>query len=239
MIDNRISARVYDEHVAKQGLEHQVAMYYEPVDVSMQRRLAIIMPLVDARPGQRILDAGCGVGTFAFHCARQGADAAGVDYSQESLAVARVLTQRYAMDQRTQFIAADVTALPFLSQSFDTIVSIDFIEHIGDADKEVFLQELHRVLVPGGKAIIFTPNGIREQIGAVYWHLRHRLWGHTAPDNPLHFGLITRLRFQRMLAACGFTWVFSYHDVTRPYIAAIPLVRRMLALNLLWVIQKK
>src|SRR5690554_5512706 len=55
------------------------------------------------------------------------------------------------------------------SNKFDTVVSFQVIEHI--QDDRLFLQEIYRVLKPGGKAIISTPN-IRQTLSRNPWHIR-------------------------------------------------------------------
>src|SRR5690606_2276901 len=55
------------------------------------------------------------------------------------------------------------------SDTYDSLVSFQVIEHI--ADDRLFLQELHRVLKPGGQAIISTPN-IHFSLSRNPWHIR-------------------------------------------------------------------
>ena len=232
-----ITSRDYDERVIAEGLDFLAAAYYQPKDASALRRIEIVAAAIDAKPSERVLDIGCGVGTFAYRCARAGAFSVGVDYSVESVKAARTLSFKYGTNGRSGFIAAEAGSLPLKGSYFDKVVSADFIEHITDADKERMLTEVRRVLKPGGEAVIFTPNGARENIGWVYRRVRHLITGEKIPSTDLHFGLTTRRRFEGLCKKLGFSYRLYYHDITRPYLARIPLLCRLLALNLLWVIK--
>jgi SAM-dependent methyltransferase len=132
-------------------------------------------------------------------------------------------------------MVADACHLPFSDRCFDTVVAADFMEHVTLKDKDAILKEIKRVLRINGTVVIFTPNGIREKIGDFYWKVRHFLFGDRIPGTELHFGLTNKFEFQRLLKSKGFRFRLHYHDVTRPYLARIPLIRAVLALNLLWI----
>lgn len=203
-----------------------------------QRRIAIIMEKLSLVPGEHVLDVGCGVGTFAFHAAKEEALACGIDYSFESLKAARQLTARYPLKGCADFVQGVATSLPFSNAVFDKITVVDFIEHITHEEKATLLLELKRVLKKDGRVVIYTPNKIREDIGEFYWKMRHFLFGHKIPKNESHYGLISCGHFERLLRQHGFSFVFCYHDVTRPYLANIPFFRRYISLNLLWIARK-
>jgi heptosyltransferase-2 len=234
-----ITSKDYDRRVSAEGLEFQAATYYEPVDPSALRRIEAVLSAVGAKPAEKILDIGCGVGTFAYRCSKLGAFSAGVDYSLESIRAARALSVKYGTSDGSRFFVGNAVNLPIKGAYFDKVVSADFIEHITDSDKERMLAEMRRVLKPEGEAVIFTPNGIREMIGALYRRARHIFFGERMPETELHFGLTTKRRFERLCKKLGFTCKLYYHDTTRPYLAKIPVLRPALALNLLWVIKSR
>ncbi|MHB9154207.1 MAG: class I SAM-dependent methyltransferase, partial [Endomicrobiales bacterium] len=229
----------YDADIITEGIEFQADNYYEPKKLPMQRRIAVVLESLRPCPGERILDVGCGVGTFAFHCARSGALSTGIDYSPESIKAATILSARFEVSGKADFVVGNALALPFENESFDKIVSADFIEHITHEEKPVLCREMLRVLKPGGIMVLFTPNKIREDIGALYWAARHRLRGDAIPFNDLHYGLISRFEFERILRKLGLKFRFKYADITRPFVPSLPLVRHLLSLNLLWVVRKQ
>ena len=239
LINKEITSKNYDEHVLEQGEQFQIDAYYEPKAISMQRRIKVILESLNPNAGEKILDLGCGVGTFAFHAAIAGAISSGVDYSEESIKMAQRLVDRYELAHKPKFIAANVTKLPFDDAAFDKIIAADFIEHINLDEKERVLAEMHRVLKPDGRAVIFTPNRLREKIGDFYRQLRKIMLGDKIPFNELHFGLTDKYEFEPLLEKAGFSFNLIYKDITRPFLAEIPLLRNILALNLLWIIRKR
>jgi ubiquinone/menaquinone biosynthesis C-methylase UbiE len=204
----------------------------------MKRRVEEVIKRLDPRPGERILDVGCGVGTFAYHSAKAGAIVSGIDYSQESIALAKKLTDRYQVGSRVNFVLGSAVKLPFDDCSFDKVVSSDFIEHILNKEKEQVFSEIKRVLKPGGTAVVFTPNAVREQIAVYYNWVRRLFFKEPIPFNELHIGLTGKDEFESILKAQGLVFKLEYVDTTRPYLAKIPLVRRFLALQLLWTVKK-
>jgi SAM-dependent methyltransferase len=99
---------------------------------------------LDPRPGERILDVGCGDGYYDDLIARSGAEVTGIDVNRRRLAVAR---SRYESD-RIDFRFMDAERMEFEDGSFDKVVSFCVIEHF-DQDQRV-LEHAHRVLKPGG-----------------------------------------------------------------------------------------
>ena len=109
------------------------------------------------RPGQRLLDAGCGTGGFLRWALDRGslATAAGVDVGSAAIELAR--TRLPDVDLRT----APLCALPFGNTSFDLVVTNDVLQHVSDHEVDRSLRELRRVLAPGGTLLLRT-NGSRR-----------------------------------------------------------------------------
>src|SRR5690349_12094180 len=103
-------------------------------------------------PGRRVLDAGCGLGYGAAMLADAGAESvAAVDLAAEIIDVARDQT-----GDRVTFEVADLRSLPFADDAFDLVVCFEVIEHI--EEQPAALDELRRVLAPGGVLAISSPN---------------------------------------------------------------------------------
>ena len=232
-----VSSEDYDRRIASQSDQFQIDNYYLPKDRLMAGRIASILEYLEPVKDERILDIGCGVGTFVFQCGRRGAYAWGIDYSGVSLQAARRLAERFGISGNVSYLQSDISGgLPFSAASFDKIVSADFIEHIDEQDKAVFVKEIRRVLKPAGLAVVFTPNGIREWLGAVKAGCLGLL-GRASSETRLHFGLTNRFSFERMLKENGLVFQRVFLDGQRPYLARIPLLREVLSLNILWVIK--
>lgn len=108
--------------------------------------------------GMSLLEVGFGRGEFLHHCARRGAKVAGIDYSRDAFEIARALFQDVP---EADIRVADCRDLPFAGQSFDRVFSGDVIEHVNYEDGVLMLQEMYRVLKPGGFLLLHTtPNTV-------------------------------------------------------------------------------
>ena len=106
------------------------------------------------------LDVGCAMGFYVRRLASLGWNAHGVDISE------------YAVEQgRARGISnlsvSSAQSLPFADESFDFVTVIDVIEHIEEAGAHEMVDEVHRVLRPGGLALVATPNFLTNQ----YWNV--------------------------------------------------------------------
>ena len=101
--------------------------------------------VTDRRP--RILDVGCGTGANLIMLARYG-NAAGVDVSEDALAFCR----ERGLDQVRLGAGEE---LPYEEGTFDLVTAFDVVEHMDD--DLAGLSEMHRVLRPGGRVLLFVP----------------------------------------------------------------------------------
>jgi arsenite methyltransferase len=129
----------------------QMEVVYRSRDVLRRRRL--VYEALGARPGERILDVGCGPGFYASELLDQVAPdgtVVGVDASPQMLAVA---AHRCEGRRGVEFRQADATGLPVDDADFDRAVCVQVLEYLTDA--EAALRELHRALRPGGRVVIW------------------------------------------------------------------------------------
>ena len=116
----------------------------------LRRRLEIVRELAgDSLRGKRVLDAGCGTGHFSRILAEVGCDVYSVDVGVKLLALTREKSG-------SKPAAADAAMLPFPGASFDAVVSSEMIEHT--VDPLATVRDLLRVLKPGGRFVLTTPN---------------------------------------------------------------------------------
>ena len=107
---------------------------------------------------RRILDVGCGDGTYAFVLSELGAIVSGQDLGAQQIEIARSRTYGPDNTRSGHFICGNAENLMFEPNSFDCVFSADFFEHIDIETKRKVLGEIYRVLVPGGLLVIKTPN---------------------------------------------------------------------------------
>jgi len=122
----------------------------------MLRRFSEVDSRLDASPGDRILDIGSAWGFNVMALNRLGMRAVGVDLVPDQFEVGK----RIAAHNRIDFdvAGADAAALPFGDATFDCVTMVETLEHIFDADRPRALAECRRVLKPGGRIVLSTPN---------------------------------------------------------------------------------
>ena len=104
------------------------------------------------RPGMEVLDIGCGWGGMALTLAREyGARVTGITLSVEQLTRARARARAEGLSDRVRFELADYRRV---RGTFDRVVSIGMFEHVGVPQYRTFFRTVHRLLVPGGVALI-------------------------------------------------------------------------------------
>jgi SAM-dependent methyltransferase len=120
------------------------------------------------RPGDRVLDMGCGAGRHAFEMFRRGADV--VAFDQDGDELAGVLELVGAMREagevpdgaEADIKQGDALSLPFADGEFDRVVASEVLEHI--PDDRTAIAELVRVLRPGGSIAVTVPSWLPERI---------------------------------------------------------------------------
>ncbi|HZZ92078.1 MAG TPA: class I SAM-dependent methyltransferase [Usitatibacter sp.] len=103
--------------------------------------------------GKRVLDVACGEGYGSALLARHAREVTGVDVAPAAVAHARGV---YAGVANLRFVEASCTQLPLGDASFDLVVSFETLEHIGEQER--FLDEIARVLAPGGILLLSSPD---------------------------------------------------------------------------------
>jgi ubiquinone/menaquinone biosynthesis C-methylase UbiE len=120
----------------------------DPEPWAWERRRALL--LAEARPGDRVLDLGCGAGRFVAALREAGADPVGVEIAEAALERAR----RNVPGADLRLIEPD-GSLPLDHASVDLVWCSEVLEHV--ADTEHVLLEARRVLRPGGRLLVTVP----------------------------------------------------------------------------------
>lgn len=149
------------------------------------------------RPGERVLEVGCGTGTLTLAAKRAAGpdgEVFGVDVAEDMLETARKKSRRASLP--VTFERAGIEDLPFPAESFDVILSSLMLHHVqGDELKRRGLAEVYRVLKPGGRLLIveFQP----PASGHLKWLVRLGL-GHS-------MSVDYRAQITQMLQETGFS----------------------------------
>jgi SAM-dependent methyltransferase len=154
--------------------------------------------------GRALLDVGCGDGELVARVGQHFAQIVASDVSGAALEQARARCAGLPDSPVIDFRVLDASQpLPFANASFDTAVSLSTLQYI--VDPELFLRELQRVLVPGGKLLIEVPNmaylpqRLRLLAGKP---IRTSFWKHGIDGGNLHYFTLASLL--ELLAQAGF-----------------------------------
>lgn len=168
------------------------------------------------RPGDRLLDLGCGFGRHAFEAARRGASVVALDAGTDEVAQVRgtlgamVEAGELAPDHPATAVQGDALALPFPDAAFDRVIASEVLEHI--PDDVAAMSELSRVLRPGGTMAVTVPRCGPE---AINWALSDEY--HDIPGG--HVRIYRRSTLERRLSSVGLrpTGFHHAHGLHAPY----------------------
>ncbi len=129
--------------------EAQRARQVEHILTANDRSAAWIEAIGSDLPAGPWLDLGCGSGSFLAVAAERGIEVIGLDVAERWLVVA-------AKRNIASLVCGNAERLPFLDATFAAVIAGDVIEHV--SDPVVTVAEAYRVLVPGGRLFMATPN---------------------------------------------------------------------------------
>jgi SAM-dependent methyltransferase len=170
--------------------------------------LTVDFERLGVRPGDRVLDLGCGAGRHAFEMFRRGADVVAFDQDGDELAA--VLDTFGAMREAGEVPAGaeadikqgDALALPFADGEFDRVVAAEVLEHI--PEDTLAMAELFRVVRPGGTVAVTVPRWLPERVCWALSDAYHQVEGG-------HVRIYTRRRLVRRLTAAGLLYDGHHH----------------------------
>jgi tocopherol O-methyltransferase len=159
----------------------------------------VLADRVQIHPGERVLDAGCGVGGSSLWLATErGARVVGITVAPRQVAMARGHAVGRGLSDRVSFEVADFTATSFPDASFDVVWAVESLCHA--PRKAAFYQEAARLLRPGGRVVISEYIRAARPLDPTGERLLHEWFdGWPMPD------LDTPAEHLAHLAAAGFT----------------------------------
>jgi SAM-dependent methyltransferase len=126
--------------------------------------LTVDLERLEIRPGDRLLDAGCGEGRHSFGSLDRGARVYGLDLDRASLDRASGALRARAKEVGTTGVMLHGNAfrLPFADASFDQVICSEVMEHVHDF--RAAARELARVVKPGGRVAVTIPTATSEHL---------------------------------------------------------------------------
>jgi len=160
-------------------------------------KVSRVKVLLDPQKGDRIIDLGCGVGTMMTLLSDCGATMIGIDYSTDSLSIAKECFQQEVHEGIFRGICSDGRAIGIQNDSIDGIMAVDFTEHLDDGFLIPTIAEVYRILKPNGRFVIYTPS-----ITHIFEQLKKR--NIILKEDKSHIGLRTMKQYCDILEQTGF-----------------------------------
>jgi cyclopropane-fatty-acyl-phospholipid synthase len=124
----------------------------ETLEEAQRTKLELVGAKLGLAQGERLLDVGCGWGSFAVHAAeRHGVHVTGITLSEPQAVRARLRAQEAGVGDRVDIRVMDYRELR--GERFDAIASIGMVEHVGDVNIDAYAQTLANLLEPGGRLL--------------------------------------------------------------------------------------
>jgi cyclopropane-fatty-acyl-phospholipid synthase len=166
-----IGKRHYDignflfRHMLDRRMVYSCAYWKEVdnLDEAQEAKMELICRKLGVQKGDRILDIGCGWGSFARYVAEEcGAEVVGITVSREQMALAQELSQGFPVEIRLQDYRE-------ANESFDHIVSVRMFEHVGYKNHRTFMRMVHRCLSDDGLFLLHTIGSDISHVSADPW----------------------------------------------------------------------
>jgi ubiquinone/menaquinone biosynthesis C-methylase UbiE len=134
----------------------EIFSYEKLIDPFLKDVREFVLNFSEMKPGERVLDIGCGTGDQAIYFAKRGAIVAGIDINPKM--IGRALMRKKKEGLEVYFQGGDATNLPFLDPVFDVAVISLVLHEIESKDRDKVISEMKRVVKKGGRLIFVDFN---------------------------------------------------------------------------------
>ena len=122
------------------------------LEEAQEAKLELVCQKLDLSPGDRVLDVGCGWGSFAMHAAaNHDVSVVGITLSEPQAALARERAAQRGLSDRVDFRVMDYREVA--DEPFDAVASIGMVEHVGSAQIDVYAKQVARLVKPGRRVL--------------------------------------------------------------------------------------
>ncbi|KRL68505.1 SAM-dependent methyltransferase [Companilactobacillus versmoldensis] len=166
----------------------------DDLETAQMNKVHHILNKLHTKPGETILDIGCGWGTFMFTAAKEyGLKAKGVTLSQEQYDYVNDKIKQEGLTDQMEVILEDYREL---DEQFDHVVSVGMFEHVGQKHLEGYFAAVKKLLKPNANALIHGITGQHEGLGVDPWLVSHIFPGGYIPDIKENVGHIMDAKLQ-------------------------------------------
>ena len=165
----------------------------DTLDDAQEAKLDLICRKLRLKPGERLLDIGCGWGGLIMHAAEHyGVDATGITLSENQASLAQERIEKAGLASRCRVAIRDYRTLAD-GDAYDKIASIGMVEHVGLSHLPVYFASAYRALKPGGLFLNHgivslgeaRPRSVGERIFRKFWRADAFIDKYVFPDGKL------------------------------------------------------
>ena len=170
----------------------------DDLEAAQHRKIATLLDRLDLKPGDRLLEIGCGWGTLAIEAAQRGAKVVGLTLSAEQKSWADAKIAEAKLSDRIEIRLQDYREI---CEQFDAVASVEMVEAVGQRWWPAYLDSIARNLKPGGRAAIQLIS-IDPRIFDGYSRNPDFIQAYIFPGGML----IDEPRFERLTRERGLSW---------------------------------
>ena len=211
--------------------EGKHASHLTDLNSSFQRyRIAKVTGIRPPNLEDRVVDLGCGWGTFCFALAGQVSEVVGIDFSRKSIGLCEEILSRTGQ-KNVRFVQADAGDTRLPADTFDLVIAADLFEHLYPEDSKRVAAEAFRILAPAGHFVTWTPH--RGHILEIMKNNNFIL-----KNDVTHVDYKSMTQMKALLAGAGFKIEKAYYAeshlpglqvLERSLQSFLPLLRRRIA----------
>jgi cyclopropane-fatty-acyl-phospholipid synthase len=123
----------------------------DSIEEAQRRKVALLLDRLELKPGDRLLEIGCGWGSLAIAAAERGAEVVGLTLSKEQKAWAEEKIAAAGFSDQIEIRLQDYR---YTAEQFDAVASVEMVEAVGERWWGVYLDSIARNLKPGGRAAL-------------------------------------------------------------------------------------
>ena len=148
--------KTYTYYNESRYYDNQIKVFTDLESSFQKYRISKVMQIYTPNREERVLDLGCGWGTFCFAVAPICNEVMGLDFSKKSIDLCNKLLKK-SQYTNIKFVCADAQDTGLESETYDVVICADLFEHLYPETFEKVLDECKRLLKKRGKLLIWTP----------------------------------------------------------------------------------
>jgi len=160
-----IGNEFYELWLDREAMQYTCAYFPSPdmtIEEAQRAKMDHVCRKLRLKPGDRVVEAGCGWGGLARHMARHyGVTVSSYNISHQQILYARERARAEGLENKVEYVEDDYRNI---SGGFDVFVSVGMLEHVGRDNYAVLAEVIHRCLTPNGRGLIHSIGRNRPEL---------------------------------------------------------------------------